>query len=344
MENIYDLSLQDKIRKAPITQPFDSGLDSGYPEFSKMADKQMHIFWPHDEPVVKDDVMDLRTKMVESELHATTEQLKLFTKYEIFAADDYWTGRFKDTFKRPEFIRMATMFGATEANSHAPFYNQVNSVLFIDTPEFHEEWKADPILVDRMKFIGKYVQHDNELLSLAAFSFIEGAVLYSSFAYLKHFQEKEYNKNLITNTCRGISQSVADENLHAIGGAITFRKLLEECDASEEEMEWIRHAIRSIALKVFEHEQAIIGNMYSKGDIPGFPRHQLEDFVKSRCNLCLQNLGMEPVFTEELDTFIEGWFYRNINSTQLHDFFTGNGIEYNKDWTKSRFGKVWGED
>ena len=343
MENKHDKLLQSRISKAPILQPFDDGLASGYPEFAKMADQQMHVFWPWDEPVVNDDVMDLRTKMCVPESHATTYSLKLFTKYEIFAGDEYWNGRFKRTFKRPELKRMSSMFGAVELNSHAPFYDSVNDVLFKSTPEFHSEWKNDPALVDRMDFIGKYVNHKNELLSLASFSFIEGAVLYTTFAYLCHYQEKSYQKNLITNTVSGINMSVADENLHAIGGAVTFRKLLQECgDLDPETIAWLYAKITEMASVVYQHEVAIIDNMYSLGDIPLFPRKQLEDFAKHRCNLCLENLGIPPLFPKDtLDTFIEDWFYKNINSVQLHDFFVAGGKEYNKAWTKKSFGKVW---
>jgi len=193
-----------------------------------------------------------------------------------------------------------------------------------------------------MKFIGKYVGHSNYLLSTGAFTFVEGAILYTSFGYLKHFQAEEYGKNLIVNTCRGINQSTADENIHAIGSAMAFRDLMHESKLNEEETKYIENKMREIALEVYRHEEAIVEIMYSEGEIPRLNRDSLKDFAKHRCNICLNMLGFGPVFDEsECDTTIASWFYKNINSVQLHDFFTAHGSEYNGHWDRKKFGKVW---
>ena len=70
------------------------------------------------------------------------------------------------------------------------------------------------------------IKDKDDLKSVAAFSMIEGAVLYSSFAFLKHFQSN--GKNQILNTVRGINFSVRDENLHCIGGAYAYNTLKAE--------------------------------------------------------------------------------------------------------------------
>jgi len=341
LSNDYIKTTQEKVSKCDILKSVE-GWVLEYPQYAKIADEQMHTFWPWDEPEVDNDVQDLRVRLTDSERHGLISQLKLFTKYEQIAGDDYWTGRFMDTFKRPELQRMATMFGAVELNSHAPFYNKINELLFLDTEEFYAEWKLSPALVDRMKFIGKYVESKNDLLSLAAFSFIEGAVLYSSFAFIKHFQAQECGKDLIKNICRGINLSVADENTHAVGGAMVFRDLVREAGLTTDELEWLYDLIGYIALQVYHHEAAIIEDIYSQGDIANFPKQGLLDFVKHRCNLCLSNLGIDTIFEEDqLDGSIKAWFYKNINSVQFHDFFTGGGSEYNLKWKEAKFGAVW---
>lgn len=337
-----DLSkqIQEKVLTCNILKPVE-GHTVEYPHYKELAAKQFSILWPWDEPKVENDVQDLRVNMTKSEIFGTTYLLKLFNKYEQVAGQDFWTGKFKRIFPRPEMQMMATLNGAVELNSHEPFYDQVNTVLHLDTEEFYSSWKEEKILVDRMDFIGEYVGHKNYILSTGAFTFIEGAVLYSSFAYLKHFQAQECGKNLITNTCRGINQSVADENIHAIGSAMATRDLITESNLNTEEMSWLEDQFRSIATKVYEHEEAIIDILYSKGDIKGLTKTSLKSFVKQRCNLCLDMLGFGPVFTEELDSFINDWFYRNINSVQFHDFFTGHGSEYNGHWDRKKFGNVW---
>lgn len=311
-----------------------------YPQFAALADEQMHTFWPWDEPEVENDIQDIRVSAPEAEYKAIVDILKLFAHYERFAGDDYWAGRIMKNFKRPEIQRMASMFSAVEMNSHAPFYNRINELLYLDTEEFYTSWKASDVLSKRMSFIGSYVEEKSDLISVGAFSFIEGAVLYSSFAFLKHFQSEKCGKDLMKNICRGINLSVADENAHAVGGALLFQELIKE--SSQAEVDVAHLLMKDIAQTVFDHESEIIDMIFSHGDIKGITKENLKDFVAHRVNLCLENLGVEKIFDDStLDGFIESWFYENISSVQFHDFFTGNGSEYNINWKEDRFGEVW---
>jgi ribonucleotide reductase beta subunit family protein with ferritin-like domain len=69
--------------------------------------------------------------------------------------------------------------------------------------------------------------------------------------------------------------------------------------------------------------------IFEKGEIEGISQEDLRTFVRSRINLCLENLGVERVFEIQENPIAE-WFYKGINSYQLHDFFTGVGSEYNR--------------
>lgn len=177
-----------------------------YDEFAKLADEQMKIFWPWSEIKVAKDKQDLLVNMTEAEYHGVVTTLKLFTKYELFVGNEYWLSRVMQRFPRPEIQRFAAVAGHVELNSHAPFYNQINKELFLDTEEFYNSYVEDPILVDRMKFISDLVDHEDDAISLAGFSVVEGKILYTNFAFLKHFQSK--GKNKIANVVRGINMSV----------------------------------------------------------------------------------------------------------------------------------------
>lgn len=340
---IINNSIIEKLTHCDIYKPVE-GWVIEYPEFAKIADEQMHTFWPWDEPDVDNDLQDLKVRMTIPEQHAVTENLKLFTLYEMHVGDDYWSGRIMKKFKRPEIQRAASLFSAVEFNSHAPFYNRVNELLYLDNEEFYSEWKQDPVLKERMDFIGKFVSDKNDLISTAAFSFIEGAVLYSSFAFFKHFQSQACGKDLIKNVCRGINLSVGDENTHAVAGALLYKRLLDQVKNSltVEEMTYINDTIIAIGHKVYEHECKIIDNLFAKGELGGITRFNMYDFIKHRVNLCLSQLGFEHIFDEsECDGFIESWFYKDINTVALHDFFSGAGSEYNINWKREKFGAVW---
>lgn len=311
-----------------------------YPKFAELANEQMHTFWPWDEPAVENDEQDLRVHMSPSEINGITTVLKLFTIYERKVGEDYWAGRIGRTFGRPEINRMAMMFSAVEGNSHAPFYNRVNEVLHLDTEEFYNSWKDSKELSKRIEFVGKAVADPDDAKSFAAFTFIEGAVLYSSFAFLKHFQSQECGKDLMRNICRGVDLSVADEHTHSVGGALLFSTLCQEMKDNYhmDIREMLKGDILKMAQSVYDHECGIIDLVFSE-EIKGITADQVREFVKHRINLCLANLGYPVLFTIT-DTTVEKWFYQSINGRKFHDFFTGSGSEYNIKWNRTAF-DVW---
>lgn len=190
-----------------------------------------------------------------------------------------------------------------------------------------------------MNFIDQMVNHENILLSLAVFSMVEGSILYSSFAFLKHFQVN--GKNKIPNIVTGINFSVRDENLHALGGAELYRTLLSEMivdELTDYDVQLLTDQIKESAYIIYEHEEAIIDKLFEEGDIENITPDQLKQFVKSRINLCLNNLKCNSVF-EVKDNPISEWFYLGINNYTMNDFFQRVGREYRRGWNARGF--IW---
>lgn len=315
-----------------------------YPEAVEYAKLQQEIFWLPDEIEVEKDLHDIRTNFTESEYHGVISTLKLFTLYELSVGNDYWSGYVSQVFQRPDIQRMANCFSFFEINVHAPFYNKINEVLGLDTDDFYLSYLDDPILKNRMKWIAKRVEkrntHMDRLKSVAIFSMIEGAILYSSFAFLKHFQSE--GKNKLTNVTAGINFSVKDENIHSEAGAWLFRTYLKEI---KEDFEFTQvnlvelfEELYETAQIIYEHECHIIDKIFEKGEIKGINSLQLKSFVAHRIDLCLEHLGLRPHFNPTNDV-IEKWFYKNINGSKLHDFFSKQGNEYNRAWNENRF--IW---
>lgn len=305
-----------------------------YPEYIEAADQQLQIFWPWNEIDVAKDKQELLTSMTESEKHGVTTALKLFTKYEIIVGNEYWLGRVMRMFPKPDIQRMAVAFGNTEINSHAPFYNEINKELGLATEEFYTSYIEDETLVSRMEFIDNLVSSKDDVLSLAGFSIVEGAILYSSFAFLKHFQSN--SKNKLLNICRGINMSVTDENLHSIGGAALCLDLKRELEYTEEEEKLFGEEVYSLCDKVREHEYRIVDMLFEKGSMDGITDIQMKHFVDSRINTCLQQLGLKSKYEVKYNP-IADWFYKGINNYQFNDFFSGIGREYKRGWKESEF-------
>lgn len=306
----------------------------------EFADKQLKIFWLPDEIKVEKDVQDVLVNFTEAEKHAVITTLKLFSIYETHAGDEYWGGRFKQMFDGAEFHRMASVFAMFELAVHAPFYNKINQLLHIDTPEFYMSYLDSQVLQERVKHIGEIIDDPDDLVSLAAFSMVEGAILYSSFAFLKHYQSQ--GKNKLMNVVRGINFSVRDENLHSLAGAWAFRYRLEKLKqeltpaAFELHKMAIETKIRLVARKIYEHECQIIAMLFEKGKIEGITAHQLENFVQSRINECLKQLGFAKEYDVQYNP-ISSWFYKGINDYTFNDFFSGMGNQYHRNWDQTAF-------
>ena len=304
-----------------------------FPEYNALVDTQLEkCFWTHSEIALEKDKQDLLVNLTEAEKHAVTTALKLFTKYELRVGEDYWLGRVFNTFPRPEIRRMASCFGSIELNVHAPFYAKINEVLGLATDEFYTDYVNNPLLKERIEFIDSMVNNEDDVLSIAAFAMVEGAVLYTSFALFKHFQSN--GKNLMMSLVRGINQSAIDENLHHLGGAALFRQLITEKGLFGDAT--LADKVNSIAKAILEHEEKIISMFFAKGGIKGITEHQLQEFAKSRINVCLDNLGLKPLYQVKYNPIAE-WFYGGLNKFQYNDFFTSVGREYTRDWNADGF-------
>jgi ribonucleoside-diphosphate reductase beta chain len=313
-----------------------------YPVAIEFAKQQAEIFWLPDEIEVEKDLHDLKTNCTEAEYHGVISTLKLFTLYELNVGNDYWQNYVSQVFPRPDIQRMAATFSYVELGVHAPFYNKINEVLGLDNEEFYNSYKEDEVLSNRMAWIGKRTEKRETvydiLKSVGIFSMIEGAILYSSFAFLKHFNSA--GKNKLINVNAGINFSAIEETMHSQAGAWLFRTLLEEAEAdgqlSTEQRELLVHELEDTARVILEHESIIIDKIFEKGNIKGVTENQLKHFVESRLDICLENLGFAAIFKPTYNP-ISKWFYKDIESSTLHDFFSSTGNDYNRNWIEAKF-------
>lgn len=310
-----------------------------YPEAIEFMNQQQAVFWPHFEIKVAKDKQDILVGMNDAEKHGTIETLKLFSKYEYIIGNEFWLNFVMKKFPRPADIQpMAAMFGAMELSVHQKFYSTLNEELGIATDDFYNEYLEDVDLKSRIDFMENTLANKDDLRALGCFVFGEGAILYSSFAFLKHFQSQ--GKNKLLNVVSGINFSARDENLHAMAAAWLFRTLLKEkMDAGEIDekgLEDLKSDIYEAAKIVDLHEQAIIKKIFQKGKIDGITDTQLVHFEQSRINLCLRELGFDNLFKVEYNPISE-WFYKGVNGFSSNDFFNSQGNQYQRDWSEKSF-------
>lgn len=313
-----------------------------YPEAVEFMNQQQSIYWPHFEVKVHKDKQDFLVNLSDAERHGVVTTLKLFTKYEFIIGNEFWLNFVMKKFPRPADIQpMAATFGAVELGIHQMFYKTLNEELGLATDAFYNDYVNDPDLKARIDFLTDTLDEKDDLRAIGGFTFGEGAILYSSFAYLKHFQSS--GKNKLVNMVSGINFSARDEHLHSLAAAWLFRTLLSEKRAAgeitPEEEAKLKVDIIAGAHKVLEHERIIIAKIFEKGPIDGITAHQLEEFAKHRINLCLTNLGYEPIF-EIKNTVVQDWFYKGITGYSSNDFFNSKGNQYSRDWNLMGFSRV----
>ena len=311
-----------------------------YPTAEDLAKKQRSIFWTAEEIPVENDKQDFLVNMTPAEQAAVKTTLKLFTIYELILGGEVWGDRIFHAFPRPEVQMMANAFSFAELNMHAPFYAKLNKALMIDTEEFYDSYKNDPVLAERIQFVWDAIGDEDLLYSLSVFTLMENCVLYSNFAFLKHFQSG--GKNLLQNVVSGINFSARDENLHATGGAWLFNTTLEEYRATVDattfttERDALFARVRGVAEHLYEHEARIVDLLFAHGPIAGIEREDLLTFVRSRVDMTLANMEMAPLFSVTHNP-VADWFYSGINGTQFHDFFQVTGNEYNRNVGEMEF-------
>ena len=301
-----------------------------YPTAVDFIDKQMAAFWTPHEVRADKDVHCILTELTEAEKHGIITTLKLFTQYELIVGDEYW-GKLQEVFKKPACVsRMCNLFSMIEINIHAEFYQKINEALGLATDTFYTSYVDDPQLKARIDMLESYAQEVTpEFLIVLALT--EGAVLYSSFAFIKHFQSN--GKNKLVNICRGINYSARDETIHSEASAWLFRTWLEERGETIEQYE---DTIKHLAEVVREHEYNIVDKLFEKGTVEGITDVQLKHFVDSRINLVSRNLGYKNIYTVKYNP-IQSWFENGVNNYQFNDFFSGQGREYKRDWEETGF-------
>lgn len=301
---------------------------------------QAQAFWLHTEIPMQSDVKDWNENLNESEKNLVGNILLGFAQTEC-AVSDYWTGMVTKWFPKHEIKQMAMMFGSQET-IHATAYSYLNETLglenfkaFLKEPsiaakfdylmEVESEYSPSDLLNDPK------ARHD-VARSLAIFSaFAEGVSLYSSFAVLYSFQMR----NLLKGIGQQMKWSVRDESLHSKMGCQLFRHM---CQEYPELKESVSEEIYTAAELMVNMELDFIDKMFEMGDLDNLKKEDLKNFIKSRANDKLIELGYEKKFefNEESAGKLD-WFYHLTGGQTWTDFFAVRPTDYSKageedDW------------
>jgi ribonucleoside-diphosphate reductase beta chain len=295
-----------------------------YPEADRFCELQNSVHWLPNEIALGSDVDDWKRRLTKSERHLISQILKGFVATEIFI-EDYWAAKVSRWFKHPEIQGMAVTFAAFE-RIHAKAYARLNEELGLDDFDAFQNEPAAKAKIDRLMAV-KGSSKQDIARSLAVFSaFNEGVNLFSSFAVLMSFQQR----NLLKGVGKIIEFSVRDETLHSNAGCWLFNKLVEEFpEIMDDELkeELVEAARLSVAL-----EDDFIAVAFEMGDIEGIHEHDLKNYIRYRANSKLHDLGLasnwKNVDQEALKRM--EWFDVLSSGVVSQDSFAGRVSDYGK--------------
>lgn len=325
-----------KIPLSQIETPTSSYV-ARYHWAEEKAIQQQSLFWPAEELGVEEDENDFKVNLNTAERHGVLTAQAIITQYELMiGGTEMWGGKIAKMFPRPEIQRMCACFANVELGSHAPFYAIGNKVMGNHTDEFYNSWKQDPILAERINFIDQCAQSEDALITTATLTFLEGATLFTILGFFKGFNSRGFN--LIPHFVAGIDGSTKDENFHSISSAQLFRQCkqerIEAGNHTKQQESELRQVILKIALDAYAHDLRIIDKMF---EIPGnrvVKKDELIEFMQDRINVCLKRLEMRPMFDRKNEGVISDWFYDQISTVKMPDFFAATQLQYTRNWKK----------
>lgn len=321
-----------------IRTPTD-GYERHYQNILDQSDIQMlKLFWHPSEMKVELDAMALKYSLAPDQRYAVEFVLNLFVQYEL-QVGEMWK-RVAEIFPRPEVQQAAAIVDMVERYVHAEFYNNINVVLGLDKDEDYLAFTANPVLNERMKYLGKLLSsREDEVLSVIIFSLTETVSLFSSFSILKSFQSN--GLNLIPVIVRGTNQSSLDEDQHGIILAeiinTYFREVGTPLRDDKKRCEQIYKAIQYCV----DNERMIIEQAIPSGQLNGTTVDDFFKYVMHRANTWCERLGLDHLYPG-VTTPVTDWFEKNTYAYQKIDFFTtGQGREYEVGWDREGFLHAW---
>ena len=148
-------------------------------------------------------------------------------------------------------------------------------------------------------------------------------------------------RNLLKGIGQQMKWSVRDESLHSRMGCRLFNHM---CEEYPELREAVAPAIQEASQLIVKMELDFIDKMFEMGDLENLKSKDLKEFIKSRTNEKIGELGYNPIiggdfhFSYDEDSASElDWFYHLTGGHTHTDFFAIRSTDYakageNDDW------------
>jgi len=311
---IFDEQVSRKPNRYPWTDKFIQAMHDG--------------FWTDKEFSFKSDVHDFKTVLTEQERNIIIRTLSAIGQIEV-SVKSFWA-KLGDNLPHPSLQDLGYVMANTEV-IHNNAYERLLTVLGLEDV-FEENLKLDWIQ-GRVNYLKKYTHRfykDSKkqyLYALILFTlFVENVSLFSQFYIINWFAT---HKNVLKDTDQQVKYTRNEENIHALVGIQIINTVREECpELFDDELE---AKITGHALDAYKAESKIVDWMINGIDEPGLNANILKEFIKSRINDSMKQIGFAAPF--EIDSALIAetvWFDEQLHGNNMTDFFFSRPTEYSK--------------
>lgn len=304
-----------------------------FPWALEAFETQNKMHWLPEEVSLYTDLEEFNRSLNDYERKVLTKILLLFTQTDVEVAKVY-LDYYLPVFKAPEIRMMLTSFANMEG-IHVWGYDYLTRSLKL--PEnIYQEFLKYKSMSDKYDFMQEFNIDNpfNVALTLGIVSgFVEGVILYSSFAVLLAFsniRENKMGKNCLNGMGQIVSFSIRDETLHCLS-VMKLQKEYIKLQGDQIDKNLLEQKIHENARLIYDMEHAFIEECFSEGDLPYLTKQELYDFTKYLIDLRIEQMGMKPIFNQTENPL--PWMHNILFAKELSNFFESTPTNY----TKSNF-------
>ena len=311
---IFDEQISRKPNRYPWTEKFIEAMHNG--------------FWTDKEFSFKSDVHDFKTVLTEQYRNSIIRTLSAIGQIEV-GPKTFWA-KLGDNLPHPSLQDMGFVMANTEV-IHNNAYERLLTVLGLENV-FEENLKL-PWIQGRVNYLKKYTHRSYKdsrkqyLYAIILFTlFVENVSLFSQFYIINWFAT---HKNVLKDTDQQVKYTRNEENIHALVGIQIINTVREELpELFDDELE---SKICAQANEAFKAESKIVDWMINGIDEPGLNANILKEFIKSRINESMVQIGFKAPFTVDSALMEETvWFDEQLHGNNMTDFFFSRPTEYSK--------------
>lgn len=285
-------------------------------------------FWTHREFNFKSDIQQFKVNLTDQEREIIIRTLSAIGQIEI-AVKTFW-GKLGENLRFPCFADLGYTMAHTEV-IHNNAYERLLDVLGLNDI-FEENLKLEWIQ-GRVSYLRKYTHKyykeskKQYLYAIILFTlFVENVSLFSQFYIINWFARF---KNVLKDTDQQVKYTRNEENLHALIGIKIINTVREDYpEMFDEELE---QKILHEAQEAYKSEAKIVDWMINGIQEEGLTAPILKEFIKSRINESLKQIGFKPAFEVDKDLLKSTmWFNEELLGNNQTDFFHSRPTDYSK--------------